>query len=98
MARLDLPDPPRDEDGYDYRAYNPRADNAGREPAEGDFVAYNYSGQIATGWITHVGRSASGRPTGNFTIRQLVPQDGHVSRIRGGPKCLLVLETTESLE
>ncbi len=72
--------------------WNPHADNAGRVPLEGDFVAYNYSGSIATGYVRHVGRSRSGRPTGNFTIHQVLPTEGHVSRIRGGAKCLLVLE------
>lgn len=66
-------------------------DNAGREPQEGDYVAYNYSGQIAAGYVRHVGRSRSGRPTGNYTIHQVLPKEGHVSRIRGGAKCLLVL-------
>lgn len=67
-------------------------DNAGQLPEEGDYVAYNYSGQIATGYIRHVGRSKSGRPTGLFTIHQVLPREGHISRIRGGPKCLLVLQ------
>lgn len=69
-----------------------RADNAGQIPEEGDFVAYNYSGQIATGYIRHVGRTPSGNPTGRFTIVQVCPEDGHISRVKGGPKCVLVLE------
>lgn len=71
-------------------------DNAGRVPQEGDYVAYNYSGQIATGYIRHVGRTKSGRNTGNFTIEQILPKEGHTSRIRGGPKCLLVLDREET--
>lgn len=72
--------------------YNAAADNCGRVPEVGDFVAYNYSGQIATGWITYKGMTKSGRPTGTFTIEQLLPEPGHRSHVRGGPKCLLVLE------
>jgi hypothetical protein len=68
------------------------ADNAGHIPAEGDYVAYNYSGQIATGYVRHIGRSKSGSPTGRFTIHQVLPTEGHISRIKGGPKCLLVLD------
>lgn len=67
-------------------------DNAGNIPREGDYVAYNYSGQIATGYIRHVGRAPSGRLTGNFTIVMVIPKEDHVSRIRGGSKCLLVLD------
>lgn len=75
---------------------NPRignqTDNVGNTPQEGDFVAYNYSGQIATGYVRHVGRTPGGRQTGRFTIVQVCPEDGHISRVKGGPKCLLVLE------
>ena len=70
-------------------------DNAGHVPKEGDFVAYNYSGQIAGGFIRHIGRTASGRFTGRFTIEQVFPAEGHVSRIKGGVKCLLVLATDD---
>lgn len=63
------------------------ADNAGCIPEIGDFVAYNYSGQIAAGFIKH--KSKDGR---RFTIHQVIPQEGHISRVRGGPKCLLVLQ------
>ena len=75
---------------------NYETDNNGVVPEKGDFVAYNYSGQIATGWITHKGLTKSGRSTGNFTIKQLAPEDGHVSHVRGGPKCMLVLEKSDS--
>lgn len=70
-------------------------DNAGTVPREGDYVAYNYSGQIATGYIKHVGRNARGCHTGNYTIHQILPEEGHISRIRGGAKCLLVLEPAD---
>lgn len=71
-------------------------DNNGKLPEVGDFVAYNYSGQVATGWITHVGIAGRAKVrNGNFTIRQLAPKDGHISRVRGGPKCVLVLEKAE---
>ena len=75
-------------------AFNSEADNAGHIPKEGDYVAYNYSGSIATGYITHVGRSPRGSLTGNFTIAQILPKEGHISRVRGGPKCLLVPDDT----
>ena len=71
------------------------ADNAGNYPEEGDFVAYNYSGQIATGWIRHVSRSKSGRSLGKYIINQLHPHEDHVSRVRGGPKCVLVLQKAD---
>lgn len=72
--------------------YNPHADNAGRVPKEGDYVAYNYSGQVAAGFIRRVGR---GRWHDTFAIEQVVPEEGHESLVRGGPKCLLVLEPKE---
>lgn len=72
--------------------YNPRADNAGQTPEVGDFVAYNYSGQIATGWIKSTGR---GKWNTTYTIHQVCPTEGHISRVRGGPKCVLVLEKGE---
>lgn len=71
-------------------------DNAGNLPSEGDYVAYNWSGQIATGYIRHVGRSRNGSLTGRFTIHMVLPKEGHISRIRGGSKCLLVLEKGDS--
>ena len=72
------------------------ADNAGHVPKEGDFVAYNYSGQIAGRFIRHIGRTRSGNFTGRFTIEQVFPTEGHVSRIKGGVKCLLVLASDET--
>ena len=71
-------------------AFNPRADNAGSEPKLGDYVAYNYSGQIATGFIRHVGK---GKWNPTFTIHQVLPEEGHISRVRGGAKCMLVLDS-----
>ena len=71
-------------------------DNAGQIPEEGDFVAYNYSGQIATGYIRYVSRSRSGRPLGRYIIDQVHPKEGHVSRIKGGSKCVLVLQKREA--
>jgi hypothetical protein len=67
-------------------SYRHHTDNAGQVPEVGDFVAYNYSGQIATGWIRYVGRSKI------FTIIQLHPEEGRISRVRGGARCLLVLD------
>jgi hypothetical protein len=72
-----------------------RTDNAGNIPEEGDFVAYNYSGQIATGWIRFVSRSKSGASLGKYIITQLHPNEGHESRVKGGPQCVLVLEKAE---
>ena len=72
--------------------YNPHTDNAGQIPTEGDYVAYNWSGQIATGFIRHVGRNRIGGHTGNYTIEMILPKEGHTSRIRGGARCLLVLD------
>lgn len=67
--------------------YNSQADNAGRIPQVGDYVAYNMSGQIATGYITHMDKWRR-----NITIKQVLPDDEHTSRIRGGVKCVLVLQ------
>jgi hypothetical protein len=66
----------------------------GQIPEVGDYVAYNYSGQIATGWIKKIG-SASSRQyasSGIIEIHQTFPKEGHISKVRGGPKCVLVLE------
>ena len=68
-------------------------DNAGQTPEVGDFVAYNYSGEIATGWIKSTGRARYGR---SYTIHQVHPKEGHISRVRGGSKCVLVLEKGEA--
>lgn len=71
-------------------------DNSGQIPEEGDYVAYNCSGQIATGYVRHVGRSKSGLITGNsYVIHQVLPREGHISRVRGGARCLLVLQKNE---
>ena len=64
-----------------------KTDNAGRTPEPGDYVAYNYSGQIATGFIKTKSRDGV-----RFTIEQVLPHEGHISRIRGGAKTLLVLD------
>lgn len=72
--------------------YNAAADNAGHEPRAGDYVAFNYSGQIAAGFITRVGRQGRYellRPT--FHIDRVIPDEGK-SVVRGGSKCLLVLD------
>lgn len=66
--------------------FNPRADNAGREPLAGDYVAFNYSGQIAAGFIRLVSKDRR-----RFTIARILPTEGQ-SVVRGGPKCLLVLD------
>lgn len=78
--------------------YNARADNTGQIPEAGDFVAYNYSGQIATGWITKIGETHGRYWSGPiFHIYQCHPKDGHMSRVRGGPKCVLVLAKRDPL-
>lgn len=75
-------------------SYNAAADNTGQTPEVGDFVAYNYSGQIATGWVVRTGK---GRWGTIFYIHQCKPEDGHMSTVRGGPKCLLVLAKKDPL-
>lgn len=70
--------------------FNPKADNTGQTPKEGDYVAYNYSGQIALGHIVRVSKGGQ-----RFTIQQKYPDDEHVSRVRGGPKCILVLSASQ---
>ena len=64
-------------------------DNRGCEPKEGDYVAYNYSGQVATG---HIVRIAS---RSRIIIRQSYPKDGHESILKGGPQCLMVLSPSQ---
>lgn len=63
-------------------------DNRGIVPEVGDFVAYNYSGQLATGYVI---RKSKDRRT--FVIHQESPHSHvrHQSRVRGGAKCILVL-------
>ena len=65
--------------------YSYRSDNAGIVPQVGDFVAYNYSGSIAAGHIESITRST-------IKIRMLVPEEGRISRIKGGVKCVMVLD------
>ena len=76
-------------------------DANGRTPQVGDFVAYNYSGQIATGWITKIGHRISKYSSlgGNkiYHIHQVAPHEGKKSVVRGGAKCLIVLESGEGL-
>lgn len=73
-------------------------DNAGRTPKVGDYVAYNYSGQIATGYIISVGRKKF-NPV--YHIQRIIPPKrewetgDQISRVRGGAKCLLVLESAD---
>lgn len=66
-----------------------KQDWAGNTPEEGDYVAYNWSGQIACGVIAHI------TPKGDYKIVRSIPEpkDGEnwLSIIRGGAKCLLVL-------
>lgn len=72
-------------------------DHAGQTPEVGDYVAYNKSGQIAAGYITSVGKSRN-HPI--YTIERIIPpkrdetwsKDNLISQVRGGPKCLLVLQ------
>ena len=64
-----------------------RRDNLGQLVDAGDFVAYNYSGYIAVGWVERFSKDGH-----TIYIRQLSPTDGHLSRVKGGPKCVLVLE------
>ena len=66
-------------------------DNSGQTPEVGDYVAYNYSGQIATGWITKIS------PRHHFRIWQNDPKPGHQSLVRGGPRCVLVLAKADPL-
>lgn len=68
-----------------------RTDNAGNVPATGDYVAFNRSGQIATGYIERIGRGQWG-PI--YYIRVVLPtrDDGKQSIVKGGALCLLVLD------
>lgn len=65
------------------------ADARGVFPEVGDYVAYNYSGDIATGLIQKIGRTKTGRKI--YTIFQIAPDKGHMSVVRGGARCILVL-------
>lgn len=70
-----------------------RTDNGGQTPEVGDYVAYNWSGQIAAGFILSVSKDGM-----RFRIHQVLPkrQEGHISRINGGPQCMLVLDKHEA--
>ncbi len=63
-------------------------DNAGTIPEVGDVVAYNYSGQVAIGVIRSLGTR---KRWPIFHIDRILPDKGE-SRIRGGVKCLVVIE------
>jgi hypothetical protein len=79
------------------RQFNAAADNAGRIPQEGDYVAYNYSGQIACGFITKIGVTRSRYWSGPiYHIMQVLPEEGHKSKVKGGPKCVLVLQSEDA--
>lgn len=71
-------------------------DNSGQVPEVGDYVAYNWGGQLATGWIVGTGRSRI-RPT--YRIHQCLPtsEEGHISHVRGGSRCVLVLAKKDPL-
>lgn len=67
-------------------------DANGETPEVGDFVAYNYSGNIATGFIKRIGRTTKGWHRNIYYVEQVAPTKGHESVIRGGAMCLLILE------
>lgn len=73
-----------------------RTDNAGNVPKVGDYVAYNWSGQLATGYIVSLGIK---RHNPIYHIQRVLPPkedyDDGISRVRGGAKCLLVLEPAD---
>ena len=71
------------------REYGRDANNI--EPEVGDFVAYNWSGRVATGYITSTGQNPH-RIRKIYHITQVAPNDGHKSVVRGGADCVLVLE------
>lgn len=73
-----------------------QTDCNGETPEIGDFVAYNYSGDIATGWIIKIGKKDRGGSI--YTIHQVAPEEGHISKVRGGSMCVLVLEKASALE
>lgn len=68
-------------------------DNAGATPEVGDYVAYNWSGQIATGFIVSVGRS---RYAPLYRIEQVLPgrQTNH-SRVKGSRNVLVLQKGSE---
>lgn len=69
-------------------------DNAGHTPEVGDYVAYNWSGQIATGYIVSVGRS---RYSPTYRIEQVLPgrQQKH-SRVNGSRNVLVLQKGAEA--
>ncbi len=71
-------------------------DANGVTPEIGDFVAYNCSGNIATGYITSTGKYPN-RFKKIFHIEQIAPHEGKKSRVRGGASCLLVLEKNDGI-
>ena len=68
-------------------------DNGGRIPQIGDYVAFNYSGQVGAGYIRSLG-TRKRHPI--FHIERILPDEGK-SIIRGGPKCLLVIESAKEV-
>lgn len=74
-------------------------DNAGNTPEVGDYVAYNWSGQIATGFIAGMGRS---KLSPIYKIERVIPEQRQherekpISTVRGGARCLLVLDKAGS--
>ena len=66
-------------------------DNNGVIPEVGDYIAYNWSGQIAAGYITHY--KGKNKP---ITIERVIPDpepgESNKSTVRGGCKCVLVLQ------
>lgn len=75
-------------------------DYRGAIPKVGDYVAYNKSGQIALGHIISVSKDKHNfriaEDTDAKDLLQFGPQptihQPHISRIKGGARCLLVLE------
>jgi hypothetical protein len=76
-------------------------DYRGTVPKVGDYVAYNKSGQIALGHILYVSKDKRNfrilEDTDVKDLLQFGPQptirEKHISRIKGGARCLLVLES-----
>lgn len=75
--------------------YKTDTDNMGKEVEEGDFVAYNWSGQIATGFVTRVRQGSKyGYTRTIYHIECVMPKSnaGKESVVRGGAQCILVLD------
>jgi hypothetical protein len=64
-------------------------------PEVGDFVAYNYSGCIATGTITKIGQRRTGRMI--YYIEQFAPTEGRKSVVNGGAAVMLVLKKSDGV-